>query len=97
MGTTFMKVLMQAYDIPLESSVTKKNGEKKYTIRDRVKIFGDTDPERQKELVADDGTRFLVSEKGDINVIAGETELVWHIEMERLHDFLDSKLNPRFA
>ena len=83
-----MKMLMPAENIPLGQTVTKKNGEKPYTIRDCVKIYGDADPNRQRELKADDGTRFLISESGDINVINGDVELVWIVDDYDLYRFL---------
>lgn len=82
---------MIASEIPLGSTVTKKNGEKQYTIRDCVKIYGDNDPNRQRELRADDGTRFLISDSGDINVINGDTELVWHVSHCDLYLYLGVK------
>ena len=72
-----MKVLLEVKTVPIGAVVTKKNEEKKYTVRDRVKILGENTP--HKELCADDGTRFLISDNGDINVISGDTEVIWNV------------------
>ena len=77
---------MEAQTIPVGATVTKKNGEKPYTIRDCVKIYGEE--ANQKELRADDGTRFLISANGDINIVAGDTELVWNVPNDVLYKFL---------
>lgn len=86
-----MKVILEAQDVPLGSTVTKKTGEKEYRITDRIKIFGENIS--QKEIIADDGTRFLVADVGNVNVISGRTELVWHIDDDDLYHYLDLKIN----
>jgi hypothetical protein len=68
-------VLLAAADVPLEAKVTKRTGQKVYTLRDRLRVFGEKGERR--EIVALDGTRFFVDDKGDANVIAGTTEVMW--------------------
>lgn len=82
------KILLPANEIPLGSTVTKRTGEKPYTLKDRIRIFGETGDAR--ELKATDGTRLLVSETGDANVVGGETELLWYAEEFELLDLLNS-------
>lgn len=89
-----MKVLIQARSIPVGSSVTKKTGEKPYTLRDDVKIYGATREQGEaksaemRELKADEGTRFLISQNGDISIISGDVELLWHVSEETLYEYL---------
>lgn len=82
---------MLAQDIPLGQLVTKQGGEKIYRITDRIKIFGENIA--QKELCADDGTRFLISDVGNVNIISGPTELVWQVTDEDLLRYLNGKIN----
>ena len=73
-----MKVLLPASMIPLDSTVTKRTGDKKYTLRKELRVFS-IDKTEQK-IKADSGTVFLVSEKGDANAVPGDEELVWYAE-----------------
>lgn len=82
---------MQAQEIPLGSKVTKKTGEKEYRITDRIKIYGDAIA--QKELCADDGTRFLISDVGNVNIIAGNSEIVWIVSDDDLLSYMDGRVN----
>jgi hypothetical protein len=84
--TTF-KLILAAEFIPLESKVTKKTGQKPYTLRDKLRIFNEN--HTQQEVKATDGARFLVSENGDANVVSGSTELLWHIDARSLRDYID--------
>jgi hypothetical protein len=85
-----MKVLIQARSIPVGSTVTKKTGDKPYTLRDDVKIYGSTQEQTEalRELKADEGTRFLISQTGDISIISGDVELLWHVTEEVLYQYL---------
>lgn len=85
---------MPVQDIPLGSTVTKKTGEKEYTLRDDIKIWGSTQEQTEnlRELKADDGTRFLISKNGDISIISGETEMLWHVDNQTLYNFLYQKV-----
>lgn len=89
-----MKVLIEAKEIPVGGIVTKKTGEKQYIIRDDIKIYGSTGPEQTetlRELRADRDTRFMVSEDCTINIISGNTELLWHVDAEELYRYLYHK------
>jgi hypothetical protein len=94
-----MKVLMEVRDIPVGATVTKKTGEKIYTLRDDVKIYGSTQEQTEalRELKADEGTRFLISQNGDISIISGDTELLWHVDGRILFEHLERKYNPAFV
>jgi hypothetical protein len=82
-----MKIILPASDIPLGSIVTKRTGEKQYTIRNKIRIFNENGIE--KEITSNDGTRFLVNKNGDANVINSNTELVWYTDKSTLINFLE--------
>jgi len=82
---------MPLRDIPIGSKVSKKTGDKIYTIRDQIKIYGGQD--LTKEIKVSEGTRFLVAENGDIQVVDGNLEFLWHVEYHTLFSFLDMKIN----
>lgn len=88
-----MKVLIAVRDIPVGSSVTKKTGDKPYTLRDDVKIYGSTQEQREtlRELKADEGTRFLIAQNGDISIVSGDTELLWHVAERDLYQYLEMR------
>lgn len=78
---------MEAKDIPVGSVVTKKTGEKLYLLRDDIKIFGALTPDQKemlREIKADAGTRFMVADNGDVNIVHGGQELMWHADPEDL-------------
>jgi len=81
-----IKVILPAAEIPLDSVVTKRTGEKEYTLRDRVRVFGESGERR--EIVASGGSRFIVSPNGDANVVNADTELCWLTDREQLLAFL---------
>ncbi len=88
-----MKILMAAQDIPLGSIVTKRTGDKLYTVREGIKIYGTPEQQSTREIKCDDGTRFLISETGDISIVSNDTELLWHVSDEDLYSYLDGKIN----
>ena len=59
---------MKAKDIPEGRTVTKVTGSAEYTIRTAITIYGPGG--RKKVIKADEGTRFLVSNKGWGNISA---------------------------
>lgn len=74
-------VLLRAGDIPLRAQVTKRTGEKLYTLTDKIRIFDGKGT--QKDVSADAGARFLVS-SGDVNVVGADTLLLWRTTRENL-------------
>lgn len=89
---------MEAKDIPVGSTVTKKTGEKPYTIRDDIKIYGSTTPDQRetlRELKADSGTRFMVAGDGNINIISGDQELLWHVSEGDLYRWIEDTFSLR--
>jgi len=86
-----MKVILPAQAIPAGSTVTKITGQKAYILRDDIKIYGSVNPEQQemlRELRADKGTRFMVSSDGNISIVAGESELIWHVDADELYRYM---------
>ena len=83
----FLKILMPAGRIPLESRVTKVRGAKPYTIRDRIRVFGEGGDRR--EIVAQQGARFVVAENGDANAIGDDVELVWYAAHWLVRDLVE--------
>lgn len=81
-----IKVILQAKHIPLDSKVTKRTGEKIYTLRNRIRVFNETGA--VQEIKAQEDARFIVAENGDTNAIDGACELVWHADPDMLQDFL---------
>lgn len=94
-----MKVILEVREIPVGSTVTKKTGEKVYTLRDDVKIYGSTQEQTEtlRELKADSGTRFLIAQNGDISIVSGDVEMLWHVDGRILFEHLDRKYNPAFV
>lgn len=77
-----ISVIMEASQVPLGAKVTKRTGEKIYTIRDRLRVFGEKGERR--EIIAKGGTRFFVNDEGDANVISGTTTVVWVTDSDTL-------------
>jgi len=89
-----MKLLIEAKQIPNGATVSKKTGDCVYTLRDEIKIWGTCTPENMdtlKELRSDKETRFMISENGNINVVSGDKELLWHASNEELYRFFYNK------
>lgn len=88
----FLKVILPAYLIPINSVVTEKTGKKEYKITDRVRIFDDS--EGTKVISAQDGARFITAGNGDFNVVNSTTELVWIVGLDEFKVFLMDDLEP---
>lgn len=81
---TRISVLLAASAIPVGSTVTKRTGEKEYTLRSSVKVYG-----QNIEIKADPGTIFLIDTRtGDANAIPSSTVLMWTTTTERLWEWL---------
>ena len=84
------RLLMAARDIPLESTVTKRNGDNRYTIRDRINVFSENGEVRF--IMADNTSRLLVSETGDATAIGQDTELLWFADAADVDELLGGYL-----
>jgi hypothetical protein len=89
------KLILSANEIPFGSTVTKKTGEKKYTLREKIVVYNGSKIIAPMEIKAEPGVAFIVSENGDVNAIEDSTELVWLAEREdiihRLSDAEDEE------
>lgn len=87
-----MRIIIAASQVPPDSQVTKKTGQKLYTLRHRLRIFGDGPT---KETLPGEGKVFLVANNGDSNVIPLEEEVVWHEEEASLLHWLNVRESKR--
>lgn len=81
-----IKLILLAGQIPLGSIVTKITGEKRYVLKDRLRVF--TEEGETRTVNCDAGTRFLVYE-GDANVVSCDKELIWLATDDEARDYLD--------
>lgn len=72
-----MKLIIEAKYIPDGSVVTKKTGTQQFTIRDNIKLYAyDTKGSGGlTEVLSKENTKYMVSSRGDISVVPGDTEL----------------------
>jgi hypothetical protein len=87
-----MKLLIPIKDVPEGERVTKKTGEKLYTVRDRIRIFSD-DVNVRKEIKADDGVRFLVNDNGDVNAVDAKSEYIWYVDVDTAAQWLSQQVD----
>jgi hypothetical protein len=79
------KLLLPSNEIPLGSTVTKPTGEKKYILRNEIKIYGS----KEQIIKADEHSRFIVSDNGDINSVGDTSILCWHVDKDELIEYLN--------
>lgn len=81
-----LKIVLPSEYIPDGATVTKVSGQKKYTLRRVVKIYGlQLGPTCEvNSVTAAEGQCFIVSSTGDANVVEGSTELMWHVDSNSL-------------
>ena len=87
-----MKVLLSAREIPFEAMVTKRTGEKKYILKETVRVYGDTKA-RHLEIKTDPDTRFLMAQEmaPSIAAISADTELIWEVSPNELYAWIYEK------
>jgi hypothetical protein len=86
------KVIVQASNLEDGAVVTKKTGQKEYTVRRSIKIYG----ENRQEIKSDADNIFLVDSEGNINQIKDSTELLVHVRADSLYYDLDSYINDDY-
>jgi len=84
-----IKVIMPVGDIPLGTTVTKLTGKKEYLIRDEFRIYED---DSNYAVTAKSGTRFMVSDDGNVECVPADYEALWHVDAETLMNYLDDML-----
>jgi hypothetical protein len=80
-----LRVLIKASELPDGQVVTKRNGEKRYTLRHAIHVHGSGDIPSQ-QINADKGARFLVSSNGDVNAISNAMEVLAELDFDLLYD-----------
>lgn len=79
-GINGMKVIVRAEFIEDGTTVTKVKGQKTYTLKRSIKIYG----ENRREITCDPSCVFLMDNSGNIDMIPGDKELIVHIHPEDL-------------
>lgn len=83
-----LSVLLPAGSIPLNSIVSRHSGTKKYTLKDRLRVFSEGG--LAQEIRADQGTVFLVAD-GDAEAINAEKLVLWLTDRETFRNYLDTE------
>lgn len=84
-----VKMILAAGDIPDESRVRKKTGEKWYTLRSEISIYGVPGGLRPQVIVIKTpGVKFLVSDEGTVNAVPDTSELVVEWTADHVVEFL---------
>ena len=79
-----VKVLMEAKNIPENSIVTKKTGEKRYTLKNKINVYSADDVRPEEKVKLNIDGYFLFGARGSINQIAEDLELCWMVSLEEL-------------
>lgn len=87
-----LKVIVEARHLEDGTIVSKKTGQKEYTIKRSIKIYG----ENRQEIKSDADNIFLVDSDGNINQIKDSTELLAHIPADYLYRDLDEYLDDDY-
>ena len=84
------KILLPIYAVPNDTTITKKTGEKEYKVQRKIRIFA-KDKEQQQEIIAKDGTAFIVplDGRGNINVVVNTTEVIVYMEPWEVAQLID--------
>lgn len=99
-----MKLLIEAKYIPDGTVVTKKTGTQEYIIRDSIKIYAyDTKGSGNlKEILNTEGAKYMVSGRGDINMVSGDTVLCMdlsqkdELDLEAFQDTIRNVIKARY-
>jgi hypothetical protein len=89
-----ISIVMAAGDIPDNSIVTKRTGQKEYIIKNKIRIFADQNSGTQAQTLESDGVRYLTVGNGDINAISAKLELIWRTTTGELYEFLKEMIDP---
>lgn len=89
-----MKLLIEAREIPDNATVSKRTGDKKYTLSRTLKIYNEgAEP---TVINADANTVFIQAGISvSINAINAETLLHWHVREEDLAAWLEKRYDER--
>jgi len=75
-----MKVLIAVQLVPEYAEVTKRNGDKVYTVRDDLNVYYShfTEP---KTIPSIGGARFLADKNGNATAVNGDLEVLWYTDI----------------
>lgn len=74
-------------DVPAGDKITKLTGDKIYTVRDEIMVYGET-KERHRVLEKHEHTyRYLFDENGSISEMFGDKQVIWLTTMEMLRHY----------
>lgn len=92
-----MKVILEAKDIPDNSLVTKITGDKKYRLKNDLKVYNAGSNGVEIQVRTDGNVKFLISEDSRYSTIIEAVpfckELLWDVNDWDLFSYLDTKLN----
>lgn len=80
------KLILPAKDIENESTVTKRTGQKEYTLIRSINIYNNKGS--KQTIDAEKGAVFLADERGNFSAYSGDTELVWCLSYDELYNFV---------
>lgn len=82
-----LKVLLPLRDFPDGATVTKKTGQVQLTVRSEITVYNEN---RTRQVIKpNDGCRFLLDDRGNINAYSGDTEFLWCVDAEYFYRFLE--------
>lgn len=83
-------VLLPASDIPDGSEVSKRTGTNRFILKEEINVYG-TKKEKMEpiKIKGQNECKFLVNDRGSINVVNVDTLLLWHTDTDELYWFLD--------
>ena len=95
-----IEIILTVDKIPECTKVTKVTGEKSYTVRRKLKIYyekaaaaatpGFVEVAGLKDLIAEDGTAFLISDDGSVNIVSNTTKLKLSMTIDDAIAFLET-------
>lgn len=89
---TPMKVVMHAGDIPDGATITKRTGQKEYTLKDKIVVYTDKESTAAAITLQTPGVKYLTGDSS-INAVSSDVELVWHTDLTALHRYLGDILD----
>lgn len=85
---SILKIVMNAIDIPEGSIVTKKTGEKRYTLKNKIRVYTDG-VKLENKIELDIEGCFIVDTIGNINQINPDSQLAWEVTIQELRELIE--------
>lgn len=86
----FLKVILPANQIPLNSTVTKINGSAVYTLTNTIKIFSE-DSGTDRDVKAEEGVLFMIGRDRQITAVSDDKELLWNVSSDELKQWIEEQ------